>query len=804
MTSTINQTRPRGAGLSGMLLAAVSGLSLMPLALPTAVGAQEVLEEIVVTATRRASTDIQTTPVAVSAVTSEEFGQLFAQDIGEVAQYVPNFSAATVTGFNAASFAMRGAAETDIIVYFDPKVGVIVDDFVIPHVQTQLLEPFDIESVEVLRGPQGTLFGKNTTGGAVVVRTRRPELDNTEIEGSIQYGSYDDTKLRLSANLPLGDTMAFRFAGIYQKSDGYYENGKVDNPIDAFGAGLGDAGQTDGSSVAGDGRNVGGKDVFSGRAKLLFKPDDRLTVLGQLELIRDNSDPVPVVNTTPAAANQLASLLGFPGVSSGDPLDQAGIHNSTVVGLDGDQRVDVFGAYLNAEYELENHTLYGLVGFRDQKSRLPNEYLGTPYESFFAATRDDNRETLQLEARIASELDGKVNYVAGLFFQRNDAEFCVLQQLGLLEFFGSAVPGVLDNQNPLLLCNKQDATAVAGFADVTIDITDRFQLGIGARYTYEEKDYTARGGLPSLLILPGGFDRPLDGQDYSLAADSVERDKDDWSEPTFRITGSYAFTDDIFGYATISRGFKSGGYNDQAGSGGFDTFPLSSYDPEFATSYEVGIKTNLAEDRVRFNATYFFVNYEDFQRSTVVSVPGTAIQETRTFNAAEVDAQGLELELTALLAQGLTLRANLGWLDAEYENFVLDRNLDGVLEDFSGRDVVRAPEITAGIALNYEHSLGDRGNLSVNVNFNYEDDNTYYYNDDIGEEFDTVLEERTILGASITWRDAEDRFYVSAFGKNLTDDRYQTAAQAVGTLWTFSNYGPPRVYGVELGASFGQ
>jgi len=729
---------------------------------------------------------------------------LFAQDISEVALHVPNFSAATITGFNAASFAMRGAAETDIIVYFDPKVGVIVDDFVIPHVQTQLLEPFDIEAVEVLRGPQGTLFGKNTTGGAVVVRTIRPEIGANFADASIQYGSFDDTKARVAANVGISDTMALRVAAMYQRSDGYYENGKVDNPIDAFGAGLGDAGLTDGSAVAGDGSNLGGKDVFSGRAKLLFEPNDQLSVLAQVELIRDNSAPVPVVNTTPADAGQLATLLGFPGITSGDPLDQAGLHESSVVGLDGDQRVDVFGAYLNAEYALENHTITGLVGYREQESRLPNEYLGTPYESFFSATRDDDRETLQIEARIASDLPGKVNYVAGLFYQKNDAQFCVLQQLGLTEFFGSAVPGVLDNANPLLLCNRQDADTFAGYLDVTIDVSDRFQLGLGGRFTNEEKDFTARGGLPVSFILPNGFDRPLDGQDFSLASFAVDSDSETWSEPTWRITGSYEFSEEIFGYATISRGFKSGGYNDQAGSGGFDTFPLQPYDPEFATNYEVGVKTTLADGRVRFNATYFFVNYEDFQRSTVVSLPGTAIQETRTFNAADVDAQGLEVELTALLADGLTIRANLGWLDAEYNEFVFDRNLDGVLEDFSGRDVVRAPEFTAGVSVNYEYPLGDAGSLQFNVNFNYEDENVYYYNDDIGEDFDTILEERTILGASVTWRDANDRFRVSAFGKNLTDDRYQTAAQAVGTLWTFSNYGPPRVYGIEIGANFGR
>lgn len=760
-----------------------------------------VLEEIVVTATRRAETDVQTTPIAVSAVSQEEFSRLFAQDIGEIATFVPNFSAATITGFNAASFAMRGAAETDIIVYFDPKVGVIVDDFVVPHVQTQLLEPFDIEAIEVLRGPQGTLFGKNTTAGAVVVRTKRPDMDGVYGDLSLQYGSFDDTKAKVAFNVPFSDTLAFRFAGLYQKSDGYYENGKVDNPVDAFGTGV----AADGSLVTGDGNNTGGKDVFTGRAKLLFEPTDNLSILGQIEVIKDRSDPVPVVNVTPAGAGQLATLFGFPGVTSGDPLDQAGVHNSSLIGLDGDQEVDVFGTYLNLEYGLANHTLYGLIGYREQESRLPNEYLGTAYESFFAATRDDDRETLQVEARIASELDGPINYVGGLFYQTNDVEFCVLQQLGLTEFFGSAVPGILDNQNPLLLCNKQDAEALAVFADVTIDVSDRFQLGAGIRYTREEKEYVAREGLPTAILFPGGvFSEPLDGADFNLAPGSVQRDDETWSEPTWRITGSYELNENVFGYATVSRGFKSGGYNDQAGSGGFSNFPVEAYDPEFATSFEVGVKTTLAEDRVRLNATYFNVNYEDFQRSTVVSVPGTAFQETRTFNAAEVNAQGLELELTALLAANLTLRANIGWLDTEYDKFVLDRDRDGVFEDFSGRDVVRAPEITAGIDLTYDQTLGESGYLVYNLNFNYEDENTYYYNDDIGSAFDTVLEKRTILNANVTWNSANERYYVSVFGKNLTDDRYKTASQAVGALWTFANYGPPRVYGVQFGTHFGE
>ncbi len=779
-----------GATVSGFTLLVAGGLTMLT---PGLASAQ--LEEIVVTASRRGETDLQTTPVAISVVGEEEFGKLFAFDIGEISQFVPNFSAATVTGFNAASFAMRGAGETDIIVYFDPKVGVLIDDFVVPHVQTQLLEPFDIESIEVLRGPQGTLFGKNTTAGAVIVRTKRPNLDEAGLDVSLQYGSFNQSIARVAFDVPFAENWGFRFAGLYQQSDGYYKNGKVDNPILATG------------EVAGDGRDLGGKDVFSARAKLLWEPSADFSLLGQIEYIRDSSDPTPVINDTlNVAGGQFAPAFGFPGVDSGDPLDQAGIHQSTIVGLDGDQRVDVDGIYLNAEWQVnDNHRLYANLGRREQESRLPNEYLGTPFNSFFAATRDDDRETTQFEVRLASENDGPWNYVFGGFYQQNDAAFCVLQQLGLTEFFGTAVPGVLDNDNPLLLCNRQDAEAAAVFADFTYLVNDRLTLSFGGRYTDETKDYITREGTPTVVLFPNGFNNPLDGQDFAGLPGRVETDSQSWEEPTWRFTASYGFTDDVFGYFTYTRGFKSGGYNDQAGSGGFDVFPVAAYDPEFANSYEIGIKSTFADDRVRLNATYFFVNYEDFQRSTVVSIPGTALQETRTFNAADVDASGLEAELTWLVSDAFILRAHLGTIDAEYNEFLLDRDGDPATAptDFSGRDVTRAPDFNAGVDATYTMDLSGGSSLRFNLNYKHEAENTYYYADDLSPEFDTVLEQRDLLNANVAWNSADGTWRVAAFGKNLTDDRYKTASQSVGVLWTFSNYGPPRSYGVEVGYRFG-
>ncbi|MDD9842213.1 MAG: TonB-dependent receptor plug domain-containing protein, partial [Alphaproteobacteria bacterium] len=218
------------------------------------------VDEIIVQATRR-DTDLQTTPVAVSAVQGDAAETIFARDIGDIAVLVPNFSAATITAFNAASFAMRGAGQADIIVYSDPPVGVAIDGFVVPHVQTQLLDAFDIEQIEVLRGPQGTLFGKNTTAGMVTLRTKRPVIGELKTKASVLLANYGRREIRAAVNIPASDKLAFRFAGMFVNSDGYYKNsGPVINvpPINPMTNQISAIMPWDGAT-RGDGRRLGGE-----------------------------------------------------------------------------------------------------------------------------------------------------------------------------------------------------------------------------------------------------------------------------------------------------------------------------------------------------------------------------------------------------------------------------------------------------------------------------------------------------------------------------------------------------------------
>ncbi|OYZ35919.1 MAG: TonB-dependent receptor, partial [Novosphingobium sp. 16-62-11] len=282
------------------------------------------LNEIVVTALRRDS-NLQSTPVAVSAVDANLIQQASPRDLGDLAAFVPNFSANTITNFNAASFAMRGVGQTSIIVYFEPPVAVLVDDFVVSSVQTQLLDVFDVQQVEVLRGPQGTLFGKNTTGGAVTVRTKRPELGAVGVDARAELGSFGTKRFQTALNVPIGENLALRLVGGAEKTDGFYKNGACYGPVTGF-----VPNKFNGRTGCLDGESAGGKDVVNLRAKLLWEPTDRIRLLAQYEWLRDRSETVPSVNENGLYTGNTAFLTDVlnavrPNPNSNDPLDNAAV-----------------------------------------------------------------------------------------------------------------------------------------------------------------------------------------------------------------------------------------------------------------------------------------------------------------------------------------------------------------------------------------------------------------------------------------------------------------------------------------------
>lgn len=821
-------------GIRKLLVSSVASCVAMALAAPAVAQQAQAesdtgLSEIIVTATRRDS-DLQTTPIAVSAVDQQIIQQSSANDIGDLSTFVPNFSAARITGFNAASFAMRGVGQNNIIVYYEPSVLVTVDDFVVPSVQTQLLDTFDVQQVEVLRGPQGTLFGKNAIGGAVTVKTKRPDLNKFGAEVRGTYGSFKSASVNGAVNIPIIDgKLALRLVGGYEYSDGYMRNGACYGPVGTFlttpPALPATTAKFVGRSGCGDGRRVGGTDVFNMRAKMLWEPTDNFSALLQYEMLRDQSETPAPVNETPVNGGGRFFLfdalnVGSRGNLSSDPINNAGVTNrsSGLMFMDKGHRVDVDGVYLTMNYDLDFGTITSVGGYRSQKSRLPSTYTGqAPVAadgsvlSLFDATRDDNRKTYQQEIRFASKLGGPFDFVAGAFLQRDETDFCVSQLLGFLDLTGGPLPFGAWNDTPYILCNAQKARSTAVFAEATFKATDKLTFTLGGRYTWERKTWRGRQQV-FIPALNGGFDlgirinEALDASVYKFPAGVVTVTARD-NEPTYRFSAAYEATDDVFIYATYSHGFKGGGFNDQIG--GFGPFgtdlaafatAASATKPETANSYEIGLKTEFLDNKARFNITGFWVDYSNLQKQIVVpiTVNGQPNQVTRFFNAASARVKGIEAEATIIPTHGLTLRGVLGYQDAGYRKYVTPIPAG---YDLSTAPLDRAPEWQWSMDATYAVPITDNFKVTINGNVNHTGRNLFTQS--ISDARDnTFLRARTLLNASITLAEANDRYWLRLVGKNLSDKRYETASQVVGGLWTFTLYGPPRSFGVEAGVKF--
>jgi iron complex outermembrane receptor protein len=785
------------------------------------------LEEVTVTATRRA-TSLQETPIAVTALSADALAAANPHDLGDIAKFAPGFSAARITAFNAASFAIRGVGQTDIIVYQEAPVSVVIDDFVLPSTQTQLLDTFDLERVEILRGPQGTTFGKNTTGGAVNIITKRPSLTESSFKGQLEGGSFDRKEAKLAVDFPIvNEKFGIRFVGKYTESDGYYRNGATWGPMVTF-VPLPD---TAGRSGAGNGDRIGGDDVFYGRLKALWQPTEDLGVLFQYENLRDRSGAVPAFNDTPPNAPYLWNAFGLTR-PAGDPIDHVAstLRNDTLMRMGDGQRIDVDGYYVNLDWHLGEYTLSSVTGYRDQSERLPNTYTGAApvtstgeVISLFDASRDTERNTLQQEVRLASSLSGPVNFVVGAFFQRDNTRFCVEQLLGFVDFTLDAQAIFGDphffNHNPQFLCNRQEAQSYAGFTDVTFKANDRLTLGAGLRWTHEEKTWSGRNQVFAFQLGPNttlaDLSEPLDAGDFTRWNTGVVRDEHSWSEPTYRALAQYRLTDQWNGYIRYDRGFRSGGYNDQVGTSGN---PIADDEkrptnPEFANAVEIGSKLEALDSRVRFNTALFYVKYKDAQRalnSTVTNSVGTQFQQTLFFNAADATVKGIELELLTRPVEALTLGANYTWQDAKYDKFQADTDFDpttqcagcpaGIDTVLNGLPITRAPKNKAAVFGQFTVPVG-ANSLVFDASLAYESKNIFYYSD-AGRQFDAFLDAKTLFDAGITYR-AGEQWFVKAYGKNLGDRRYRVASQSVATLWTHTQFGEPRVFGVQLGLNLG-
>jgi len=756
------------------------------------------LAEVVVSAQRRAESQ-QDVPIAISAFSAEQLQSKGVSNTLELAQYVPNMIANNNTGLSSAnSFYIRGIGNTETIPTFDPPVGVYVDDVYISRQNANNFAMLNVDRVEVMRGPQGTLFGRNTTGGAISLVMAQPELDTFEGQAEVGFGSYDKKLARGSVNLPMGSRFAASLSGYWQDDDGYVKNvttGQRLNDDDGWGVRaalygeFGDRTRWTASyaHIQADGENIVN---FTCNPANPTQCGDRYVTTGMIEGSRAPVSPFAPLAISGRKANyMLGTYTGSDLVTSKVEFD-----------VNPDTTLAFISGYVRTtqEYALDFYDGRGGPTLANPTPPITRYTTGG-----FVIANDSRAEQFSQEIKLNGTLfDGYVDYVTGVYYmdEKNKVDFADI-------FTASSTTRLLLADRIL----RNSTEAYAGYAQADFNVTAALKLTAGIRYTDETKGialHDNRAVCNSGPLLPTCLDTSNLTSANGTEIPTELRTKI-W---TPRFAANYKATDDLLLFASATRGFKSGGWNAR-GTSPVNVLP---FDPEKVWSYELGVKSELFDRRLRANATVYFTDVADLQTpSSLVSPSGTTTFITRNF--ADFESRGVELELLYAPFNGLNLYLNAGYQDAEYkidrnapefdiygtrsvaaqqaqcQALVAAGNIPGgvgttsfcavgiVAPDGSIAKPVRTPDFTLALGGDYEIALGDYA-LVPSLNASWHSDQeaqTSNYTIYSGEITGTngTFPANPYGGGFITGSDSEAVWLVNAgLALNGPDNRWQVAA----------------------------
>jgi iron complex outermembrane receptor protein len=712
------------------------------------------LEEITVTARRREEL-LQNVPIAVSAFSSEELRMLQAEDLGGLQGNVPNLNLVQGRGSaTSANVYIRGIGQPDALQTFDPAVGIYLDDVFISRIQGALFNLYDIERVEVLRGPQGTLYGKNTIAGAIrLISKRPPEALSGNFE--LGYGDYNRIDAKAYVGGPVTDSFGASIAGLYSTRDGIVEDPTT-------------------------GREYNDIDTASGRAILSYEPSDKVDVTLALDYTRQRN----ALNLGRAEAPLIqVNLLGGVKVLQPAPTGDWEFESRTSFKGDEGQSLDHAGVALTIGWELSDAwNLKSITGYRDLDVDNYIDIDASAYElgDVFVGVDQDQ---LSQEFQFLFDDGGRLNAVFGLYYL---SEGITSHQEAYADDF--LTYGTLPLTFLRTIDDDLDTDSYAVFGQATWRFTDRLATTLGLRYTKEDKDYfRTTSTFWSLPALNSTFE-------YT--------DDDSWDAVTPSFSLDYKLAEDSLLYASAGRGFKSGGFNGRANSPG----ETGAYDPEYVWTYEIGSKNTLADGSLRLNGAVFYSDYTDFQARVSEVVNPDAPVPTFSFpvlNAGALDIWGAELELLWIPVDGLTLQAQVGYLDADYKEFTETVRGPGgvpVERDRSGDEPPFAPDWTSRVGASYEFGLGDRGSLTFAADMMYRTKSWL----SVDNREVLTQDAFALMNVLASWQSESKTWRASAGVKNVTDEVYKTDAQefsSVGNIQT-AYYGDPRTWQVTVGYSF--
>jgi len=737
------------AAFTKTLLAATIAATSSSFVYAQAPAGASTLEEIVVVA-RKTEESLQDVPIAVTAIGGKSIKELNIRSANEVLDFVPGATWLT-SNPGEQVFSIRGISSGSEGASTDSGVLVMVDNEVISRDFMRSAAMFDVQRVEILRGPQGTTYGRNASGGVMHILNNTP---TDESEGSLtaHYGDYDYVGLEGFVNGKLGDTTSGRLTVHYTDRDGYTEETTTGDDIDSW------------TSTA-------------LRGQLLFQPSDDLSILLRGHYLEDESggNPAPKKCFDPALPCDFRfdpDAFSYM-ESSSDPWK---VENSD---SDLSYEREVYGASAEIVWNLDTLNVTSITTYRDGNDDADVDLFGTPADMVMQRSEND-ATTWSQELRIDNfGSDTNINWLAGFFYLNEDHERHEIKNI-LVDIIAVdpavplADPGESwETTQDFDQTNETDSYGI--FGEMNFSLGENTDLAVGARYSYDEKSYSAyhaaEGPLAGAVF--------LDDPSQPVVGDVEE----DWDALTGRVSLTHSFSDVGMVFASVSSGYKSGGFNPEPSNLEALETP---FDEETVIAYEIGTKNQFLDDRLRLNASIFYSDYDDIQTEDHTPTGTTIIA-----NAASAEIAGVEFETVWLVTDKLTLLASYAYYEHEYGDYFDE---DG--NNLKGNDIQNVPDWTANVSADYEQPLSNGSAMKFRLDYRTRAD----VFDDADPDYEQGIREgKDMLGARASWFSANQQWEVAAWGKNLLDE---DEVVNIGTQSIMSQrrsvYVPPRTYGMSV------
>lgn len=752
---------PRNISFLKLPLAAACASVALSTSMPVAAAGNTsaLLEEVMVTARKREE-GAQEVPLSVSAYGAEQIEALKVRDLFSLSTGLPNVVLDDVgTTRGTANFSIRGLGINSSIPGIDPTVGVFVDGVYLGNNVGVIFDSFDLESIEVLRGPQGILFGRNVTGGAVLLNSKKPgEEFDAKVKVAVdmaEEGGYN-RYLMAAAGGPITDTFGARLTAYYNDDQGWVEN-----------------------QFSGD--DVGAIEQVMLRPTLAWSPTDRLEIVMRYQYTDIEGDgPVAQSHINGSGVDPMQFVPNGFDIPDRDSFDVA----YDEVGFQ-DNETHSLSLETNWDIDLGEGTVTHIFGWRNSEGNSLGDIDGQPVWLFHAPSALETEQYSNELRYNGLFADQRLNLTTGLYQFTNEINYDENRELGGVVLGGAAAFATFHGGGNL------DIDTYGIFVAGDYDINDMVTLNLGIRYSYEEKK-------AEVATLPPSRDVPCSVIGGTCTIDF--EDEEDWDSFSPKIGATFHLNDDMKVYTHWTRGFRSGGYNLRNTS----VDPVDSpgpFDEEQVDNFEIGYKSTFS--RGKFNAALFYNEVSDMQREVNKAGPIGVIQNI--VNTADAEILGLELDGTFAITEDLIVLASVGYIDASYSSVDLDLNEDGVVDGADkSLELPRAPEWTYSLALNHDLEIGDWGYMSSRVSYAYRDE-TAFTDSNLG-----YITEQEIVDAGIDFYSNDGMWTFSLYGRNLLDEvKHGGDTQLPDTLsgvvpWggTFSPISKGRHYGVEVVYTF--